>query len=337
LTHLPSSWYSVIMNILLIDADSTIPNLALMKLSTHHKALGDTIQLVCLNIPYYPNRKKTPHHIDTTAYDRVYCSVVFMGNRKYISGKGIIYGGTGSGDIKACLPDYIECLQPDYTLYEENTYNYGFITRGCIRKCSFCFVPEKEGIIRQVSTTDAIVGGNNRGTVFMDNNILALPSHKAILSELVEKRIRCQFNQGLDIRLLDSENSVLLSRLRYMKEYIFAFDNKAYLPVIEEKLPLLNWRKDWQIKFYVYVHPSMSLEDTVFRIMWCGDHKILPYIMRDISCWGSVYSDFYVDLASWCNQVQFFKSLTFEQFLIKRYPKNPTRVDSSIRLYNKAL
>ena len=29
------------MNILLIDADSTIPNLALMKLSTYHKSIGE--------------------------------------------------------------------------------------------------------------------------------------------------------------------------------------------------------------------------------------------------------------------------------------------------------
>ncbi|WP_172618634.1 hypothetical protein [Candidatus Methanomassiliicoccus intestinalis] len=31
------------MNVLLIDADSKIPNLALMKLSAYHKALGDDV------------------------------------------------------------------------------------------------------------------------------------------------------------------------------------------------------------------------------------------------------------------------------------------------------
>ncbi len=37
------------LKICLIDADSTIPNLALMQLSTHHKGLGDSVKLVKAN------------------------------------------------------------------------------------------------------------------------------------------------------------------------------------------------------------------------------------------------------------------------------------------------
>ena len=40
------------MNVLLIDADSTIPNIALMKLSAWHKSLGDDVELVRANLPY---------------------------------------------------------------------------------------------------------------------------------------------------------------------------------------------------------------------------------------------------------------------------------------------
>ena len=42
------------MKVLLVDADSTIPNIALMKLSTYHKAMGDDVELVSANLPYYP-------------------------------------------------------------------------------------------------------------------------------------------------------------------------------------------------------------------------------------------------------------------------------------------
>lgn len=319
------------MKILLIDADSTIPNLALMKLSAYHKSLGDDVELTKLNLPYYPNRKKTHHRIDTSGYERVYCSVIFTGNREYIHGEGIIFGGTGTEDIMKCLPDYIENLQPDYSIYPDNEFSYGFISRGCIRKCSFCFVPKKEGGIRQVNTIDQIA--QHKKVKFMDNNFLALPNHIELLQELIDKKIHCQFNQGLDLRLLTKENSELLRKVHYLKEYIFAFDNRAYLPIIEEKLPLLYWRKPWQIKFFVYVHPDMPIEDTLFRVQWCRDHEILPYIMRDISCWGSELVFFYTDLAAWCNQVQFFKGKTFEEFLIKRYPKNTERVYKSLQIY----
>jgi len=47
------------MKVLLVDADSTIPNIALMKLSAWHKFLGDDVELVRANLPYYPNRKKS--------------------------------------------------------------------------------------------------------------------------------------------------------------------------------------------------------------------------------------------------------------------------------------
>lgn len=41
------------MKALLLDADSTIPNVALMKLSTYHKSQGDEVTLKELHITYY--------------------------------------------------------------------------------------------------------------------------------------------------------------------------------------------------------------------------------------------------------------------------------------------
>lgn len=320
--------------VLLIDADSTIPNIPLMKLSMFHKRMGDHIDFIKLNMPYYPNRKKKIFRVIDN-YDKIYCSVIFEGNKEYIKGDNIIFGGTGV-DLETNLPEKIEKLPPDYSLYPNCDTSYGFITRGCIRNCSFCKVPKKEGMIRQVSDIDSII--YHKKVKFLDNNILALPTHKDILQELVLKNIRCQFNQGLDIRLIDNENSELLSRLNYIGEYIFAFDDIAYKKIIKTKLKLLDWRKDWKFKFFVYIHPKMSIQETVLRVEWLKENKCLPYIMRDISCWGSVYSNFYVDLAAYCNQVNLFKKLSFHSFLEKRHGiKGVKRIENSSRLYNENL
>lgn len=321
------------MKILLIDADSTIPNLALMKLSAYWKRQGFVVDFLALHIPYYPSRIKKQHTIDTSGYVKTLCSVVFCGNAEYVHGKDVEFGGTGV-DIEKKLPDNIEREEPDYSLYPENKYSYGFISRGCIRNCSFCFVPKKEGMIKQVATVDSIV--RHKVTKFLDNNILALPNHKDILQELVEKQVKCQFNQGLDLRLVDAENSQLLSKMNYFGEYIFAFDNWAYRRIIEEKIKLLSWRKDWQLKFFVYIHPEMPLAETVKRIVWLKGNQCLPYIMRDISCWQSENSDFFVDLAAYCNQVNLFKKMEFSVFLEKRY-KNKERIEKSKRLWNENL
>jgi len=316
-----------IINILLIDADSVIPNLALMKLSQYYKQLGYNVKLRRLNIPYYPNRKKFTHIINSEC--TTFCSCIYLGNTSYIRGN-IIFGGTGYS-LNKDLPDNIESINPDYSIYDTDT-SYGFLTRGCIRKCSYCVVPEKEGYIRQVATVDQIVV--HKKVYFLDNNILAFRYHYNILKELIDKGIKCKFGQGLDIRLVNKNNSHLLSKLRYLGEYTFAFDNIKYLSIVEDKLKLLSWRNEWQIKFFIFIHPNMSIVDTVKRIEWCRVNKCLPYIMRDISCWKSIYNKFYIDLAAWCNQPNLFKCMTFSEFLDKRH-KDKNRIQTSNNLYKE--
>lgn len=121
--------------ILLIDADSTIPNIPLMKLSTYYKNNNDDVSLISLHLPYYPTQKKNVYYVPS-GYDIVYCSVIFDNNKEYIIGNDVIYGGTGI-DLTTTLPNYIEELECDYSLYPLNDISYGFITRGCIRQCSF--------------------------------------------------------------------------------------------------------------------------------------------------------------------------------------------------------
>lgn len=319
------------LRILLVDVDSTIPNLALMRVSSFYKSQGHTVNLLSLGISYYPAKRKA-QIVDTSGYDKVFCSAIFKGTVDQVSFKGdteIVFGGTGI-DLKTTLPPEIEACDLDYSLYPDNDCSYGFISRGCLRKCYFCVVPQKEGKTRQVSQIDAIV--KHKKVKFMDNNFLSLPNHMELLKEIVDKKIRCQFNQGLDIRLVTEENSLLLSKLNYMGEYIFAFDDWGYRKYIESKLTLLKWRKPWQLKFYVYVHPDMPLTDTINRVTLLQEWECLPYVMRDLSCWDSDKSDFYTDLAAYANQPNVFKKMTFQDFLMKRH-KKIERIDASLKLW----
>ncbi len=317
------------MKVLLIDADSVIPNIPLMKISKWHKEKGDYVSLQKCNLPYYPNRKKVLHYA-LLDFEKTYCSVVFEGNKEFIIGENIIFGGTGV-DLVTTLPPEIESCDLDYSLYPGTDTSYGFITRGCIRKCLFCIVPLKEGYIHKVSEIDRIV--KHKKVKFLDNNILAYPDHKSVLRELVDKKIKCQFNQGLDVRLIDGENSKLLSELNYLHEYIFAFDSWSHRKVIENKLLLLNWAKTWSLKFFVYIHPDMPLTETMRRIVFLKEHKCLAYIMRDIQCWNSRNNEFYIDISAYCNQVHLFKKMTFEEFLRKRHVSK-NRIEQSLRIWN---
>jgi len=320
------------MNILLVDVDSKIPNIALMKLATFHKR--DTIKLLRCNYSGYPH-KYISSNIDGTAYDVIYVSLIFDVNKdiNIIGGKNIDFGGTGISLTK-CLPEEIDDLPEDYSIYPENTSSYGFITRGCIRNCPFCVVPKKEGNIRLYRQWRDIV--KHKTTYFLDNNFLAYNKCEDILQELVKYNIKCQFNQGLDIRLITNDRAKFLSDMNYIGEYIFAFDDCHQEQVVNMGLNIFRKyeKRDWKEKFFVYCDAeTQSIQDVVYRVNWCISNKVLPYLMRNKNCWESINKDFYTDLAAYCNQPNLVKKITFEQFIKKRHPYNIERQHNSLELY----
>lgn len=322
------------MKILLVDTDSKIPNLALMKLSSYHKQQGNFVEVRKLKYSGYPNNKK-PTVIDASQFDEVAVSTIFTVNKDKVIVEGndnVKFGGTGY-DIEAILPKHIDDLDEDYSIYPEHNASYGFITRGCIRDCWFCFVPEKEGGITYYRDWDRIV--RHKETHFLDNNFLSYSEHKRILSELVENKVKCRFNQGLDIRLIDDENAELLSKLKYIGEYIFAFDNSRHEKLVSHGVEIFKGYvpNAWRMKMFIYAHPKMNIDDVIYRIEWCRDRKIFPYLMRDQSCWSSKNRYFYVDLAAYCNQPKLFKNMSFEEFIFKRHPKNKNRASKSLAIY----
>lgn len=101
------------MNVGLIDADlldgkSNFPNLALMKLSTHHKQKGDEVDLIT-------------SYFESYCYDTVYISKVFTSTivpEWVLNQPNIQIGGTGFFGAEAKdLPSEVEHSTPDYNLY----------------------------------------------------------------------------------------------------------------------------------------------------------------------------------------------------------------------------
>ena len=117
--------------ILLVDVDSTIPNLPLMKLSTFHKRKGNVVELLRLQYDGKPGKRQRTL-IRNKGYEQVYISIVFTPNRDVIKIenpeiKNYQFGGTGTEDITKKLPQEIDDLEEDYSLYPDNDEMMSFI------------------------------------------------------------------------------------------------------------------------------------------------------------------------------------------------------------------
>ncbi len=211
------------MNIGLYNIDSKYPNYALMKLSTWHKEQGDSVNW------YSP--------IEAPLFDKVYASSIFTWTQKEYIRDNMICGGTGF-DIKSALPQEIDNCDPDYSLYPDFKKAIGFLTRGCIRKCPECFVPEKEGNIRPYRDIKQIAMDRDK-VILLDNNVLACAHGLKQIEKITEMPIKVDFNQGLDARLITPQIARLLSKVKWARFIRMACDNENMVDAVVKAIEQL--------------------------------------------------------------------------------------------------
>lgn len=228
------------------DGHSGFPNYALMKISAYHKEQGDEVE--------WWNPLLT--------YDKVYSSKVFTFTpvNPYLP-ENTVRGGTGYG-IMDELPAKIDAMFPDYSIYPDCHYAIGFLTRGCIRNCPWCVVPRKEGKIRPYRTWREIKRPDSRDIVFMDNNVLACPHGIEQMKDMVGQKVRIDFNQGLDARLIDYDVAYVLSKLKWISFIRMSCDTDAMLPIVTQAIIRLfdHGVKPYRIFVYLLVQDIDSAE-----------------------------------------------------------------------------
>lgn len=258
------------MKIGLYDADShNWPNLCLMKLSAHHKSLGDDVEM------WSPEGQ----------YDLVYKSRVFTDayskdTQVIPNAAQVICGGTGYGPGPD-LPDAVEHTRPDYSLYPQfQGTAYGFLTRGCPRNCGFCIVSGKEGRrSRQVADLSEFWDGQ-REIKLLDPNLLACPDHERLILQLADSRAWVDFTQGLDIRLITPDNAALLNQVR-TKMIHFAWDdpNVDLTPDFRRFLELTSIHDFRRLRVYVLVNYNSTHEQDLYRVDTLRAMGYDPYVM----------------------------------------------------------
>ena len=282
------------MHVGLHDADRTgFPNLALMKLSSAYRAQGHDVSWW---EPSDPN------------FDKIVSSKVFSYTPETEFPIVSVCGGVGRSGNK--LPDSIEHACPDYDLYP-TTYSLGFLTRGCNRKCEHCVVPENEGEIRAHADAEEFL--RHKEVVLMDNNVLAHPHGIEQIEKLARLKVKVDFNQGLDARLIDDAMARRLAALKWLTPLRLACDSAAMMSVVQKAVTLLRWHNCTPTVYFVYVLVK-DVPEAVERIKFLKGLRLDPFAQPYRDKEGTEPSLEQKQLARWCNTRQAFKSMTFEQY-----------------------
>lgn len=288
------------MKIGLVDVDGHhFPNLALMKLSTHHKERGDEVEWAFSLLPY----------------DKIYMAKVFTFTPDDLTAyqaPEIIKGGTGY-DLKSRLPTEVENCYPDYSLYGIADTAYGYLTRGCPRGCPFCIVADKEG---KQSVKVADLGQFWRGQKYiklLDPNLLACPDWKELLQQLIDSKAWIDFTQGLDIRLMTDEKAEMIRQCK-VKMLHFAWDDVNDKRTFEmlKKYSKSFGTSDRNQRVYVLTNFNSSFADDVARVVALRTIGYDPFVM--------IYEKWKApkilrELQRWCNNKRVFRAEpNFENF-----------------------
>lgn len=297
------------MKIGLIDVDShNFPNLALMRISAWHKAQGDSVAWWASEFEYY---------------DIVYMSKVFSdaytkeGHTPMNCGK-VIKGGTGyciklkngrevfDQSKNTVLPEEIERMFPDYTIYPQYDFAVSMTSRGCPRGCGFCHVAPKEGraSIKVANVTDFWNG--QKEIKVLDPNITACREKRDLMEQYIQTGAWIDFTQGIDIRLTNDADIDALNRMKIERLH-FAWDNPK--DDLRERFQYFteNFRiKDNRRKIvYVLTNFDSTMEENLYRIYtlrelgYDSDVRVYdkPHAPREI-----------IDLQRWCNNRFIFKA-----------------------------
>lgn len=272
------------MKIGLIDVDGHhFPNLALMRISAWHKANGDDVE-------WWQG--------DLFHYDRVYMSKIFSDAYSPdipdpVNADEVIRGGTGycitlGEDGKehfdetknTKLPDEVERMFPDYSIYPEYSFAVSMTSRGCPRGCSFCHVAAKEGRCA-VKVADVADFWNGQDEIkVLDPNITACLDKRDLFRQYAKTGAWIDFTQGLDIRCLNDADIADLNSMK-LKYVHFAWDNPE--DHLEEKFRRFAdaWRiKDYRRKMvYVLTNYNSTMEQNLYRITTLRDLGYSPYVM----------------------------------------------------------
>jgi len=212
-----------------------------------------------------------PPPLWATRYDEVHISVCFTWDLP--KAEMLVQQWSDYGKIKIggpALDDPGNGFEPGMYLKEGITIT----SRGCPNNCPWCFVPKREGRIRELEIKP--------GHIVQDNNLLACSrSHIRKVFEMLRTQRAVDFSGGFEASLI-SDNIVDELRSLKIKHIWLAYDHfNAEWSVKEAVEKLRKYFPRDKIRCYVLIgYHRDTLEKAEGRLRWAWKIGTLPFAMR---------------------------------------------------------
>lgn len=269
--------------------------------------------------------------------------------------------------IEELIPNYGILDQVDYGYPVHDAY-FGYASRGCVRKCSFCGVPKLEGAQREMPPLSKLVEGvskrhgEKKDLVLMDNNITASTRYREVIAEIrdlgftpgaklardgkrpVKRRV--DFNQGVDARILAKSDmflremsTICISPLR------IAFDHIGVRKVYERSIrmaadnhitSLSNYMlynfMDAPTDLYERMRLNIDLNEELGIRIWSFPMRYQPVTLKDRSHVGEKWNRYY--LRSFQLMLQATKGVVSgsPSFFLRAYGEDAEEFERLLRL-----
>ena len=299
------------------------PSIALMNISAFHTRNGHDVKLVDNNLEHFDilYLSKT-FNLDLPKIPKLF--YIPQADQYFKGGTGFAIKIEEGKEIyqkeeDKPLPEEIENIYPDYSLYPELTMGiaYGFLTRGCPNNCPFCIVSKKEGLCsRKVADLNQFWRGQKE-IKLLDANILACQERENLLQQLINSKAYVDYTQGLDARLVDDDIAKLICKTK-IKIIHFAFDLMKNEEQILTGLKIFSkyFQKGERFKrVYILTNYNTTPEQDWYRVRKVKELGFTPYVM--IYQKGT-HSQFLTDLARWTNNMYIQFSTNFEDYMPRK-------------------
>ena len=219
----------------------------------------------------------------TPQYDEVHISVAFTWDKPKVG--QLVCEWAKFGEVKIGGPAYND-IGGEFVCGRYTKPGVTITSRGCPNNCSFCFVPKREGKIRELS----IVAGN----IIQDNNLTACSeTHKDNVFNMLKTQKGVVFQGGVESARVDDR---FVDRLRSisMKEVWLAYDHEnADKPLRRAVEKLSKYFKRDKIRCYVLIgYENDTIEKADVRLRKAWEIGTLPFAMRyrtPEEKWGGTY------------------------------------------------